>query len=91
LTDWLGQIRQKARNFFPGVIMKMAHTTEAYKIHFKVQFKFRPEMPEVNIDESFLVEKEGEKSFQLDPDFKKEALNLFIHDIFSIYDRLDKQ
>lgn len=82
---------EKSGYYFPAIIMKMAHKTEPYKIHLEVQFKLRPEMPEVNIDESFLVEKDGEKSFQLDPDFKREALNVFIHDIFSIYDRIDKK
>jgi calcineurin-like phosphoesterase family protein len=81
---------EKSGYYFPAVIMKMTHKTEPYKIHLEVQFKFRPEMPEVNIDESFLIEKDGDKSFQLDPDFKKRELNNFIHDIFSIYDKLDK-
>lgn len=82
---------EKSGYYFPALIMKMAHKTEPYKIHLEVQFKFRPEMPEVNIDESFIVEKDGDKPFQLDPDFKKENLNMFIHDIFLIYDQLEKK
>jgi hypothetical protein len=81
---------EKSGYYFPAIVMKMVHKTEPYRIHLEVQFKFRPEMPEVNINDSFLIEKDGEKPFQLEPDFKKEELNIFIHDVFSIYEKLDK-
>ena len=68
---------EKSGYYFPAIVMKMVHKTEPYRIHLEVQFKFRPEMPEVNINDSFLIEKDGEKPFQLEPDFKKEELNIF--------------
>jgi len=74
--------------YFPMVIMKMAHKTEPYKIHLEIQFKFRPDMPEINILNSFRVEESEEKAYVLDKKFQKESLDCFFHDFIGIYNDL---
>ncbi len=79
---------ERSGYYFPSIIIKMVHKREPYKINLEVQFKFRPDMPEISIEESYIIEKEGDTPYVLTPDFRKDTLNKFIHDIFSIYDKL---
>jgi len=71
--------------YFPSIIMKLAHESEPYVIHLEIQFKFRPEMPEVNIDQSFKVENGQEIESELELEFRKSALNQFIHETLKIF------
>lgn len=66
----------------------MAHKTEPYKISLEVQFKFRPDMPEINIVDSFMVEESAEKSYVLEKEFRKQTLDNFFHDIIGIYNNV---
>ncbi len=81
---------ERSGYYFPSVIMKMAHKTEPYKINLEVQFKFRPDMPEINIVDSFMVEDGTEKSYILEKDFRKQTLDTFFHNIIGIYNNIAK-
>jgi len=54
--------------------MKMKHKSEPYKINLEVQFKFRPDMLEINISDSYLIKENEEIDYDLDRDFKKQIL-----------------
>ncbi|MCZ7393145.1 MAG: hypothetical protein ABOK23_08735 [Candidatus Methanoperedens sp.] len=79
---------EKSGYYFPSIILKMAHKTEPYKISLEVQFKFRPDMPEINIVDSFMVEESAEKSYVLEKEFRKQTLDNFFHDIIGIYNNV---
>lgn len=79
---------EMAGYYFPMIIMKMAHKYEPYKIHLEIQFKFRPDMPEIKVENSFIVEETNEKQYVLDKEFQKQSLDKFFHDFILIYDGL---
>lgn len=79
---------EKSGYYFPSVVMRMNHKSEPYKINLEVQFKFRPDMPEINILDSYIIEDDEEKVYSLNKDFKKQTLDGFFHDIVGIYDSL---
>lgn len=74
--------------YFPSIMMRMAHKTEPYIMNLEVQFKIRPEMPEVRIDASFIVEDSIEKPYEFDPDFKIITLKMFMLDFLKIYNEI---
>lgn len=71
--------------YFPSVIMKISHKTEPYIAHLEVQFKFRPDMPEISIKDSYIVENGDAKKYTFHEEFRKAMLNRFFHDIIAIY------
>lgn len=76
---------ESAGYYFPSVTMRMSHTREAYKIDLEVQFKFRPEMPEITIKNSFIVEDGEVNPYTLNEEFRKSTLDYFFHKIVAMY------
>lgn len=76
---------ESAGYYFPSVTMKMSHKTEPYIANLEVQFKFRPDMPEISIKDSYIVEDEEPKKYKFRTEFQKAMLNSFFHDLIAIY------
>lgn len=79
---------EKLGYYFPRVIIKISHKKEPIMVDLEIQFKFRPDMPEISIIESYIVEEEEIKPYSLDEKFRREILMDFFDKFVNSYTKI---